>query len=142
MVFSLTALSGKSPPEVAQHFPRTIMARRAGHATAGMRAGAAQVQPVEGSTVIGVTEQRPCRPELIQRERTVEDVAADEAEVALEVGGRQRAVCDQAGAEAGRVRLDHVENALHRFLLAQVPVDLGRKMLAEQARDMCAPGRQ
>src|SRR5262245_10973928 len=96
---SLLRSTRKTPAEVAQHFPRAIVAGRAGGAPAGMRTRPAQIEPAKRRAVVGMAEHRPRRPELVERELPVEDVAADQAEIALEVGGRERAVADHAGLE-------------------------------------------
>src|SRR5688572_23021253 len=125
------SLSWKALAEVAQHLAGAVVARRAGDAAAGMGAGAAQVQALQRSAIVGVSEHRPRRPQLIERKLAVEDVAADQAEIALEVGGGKRAVRDHAAAESRRMRLDHVEDALDRFALARGPVGIRREVLAE-----------
>src|SRR5436305_1864036 len=68
-----------------------------------MGAGAAQVESPDRTAVVRMAEERPRRPELVESERAVEDVAADEAEVALQVGGRKGAVADDARAEFASV---------------------------------------
>ena len=65
------------------------MARRAGDAAAGMGRGAAHVKPGNRRAVIGVSKHGARRIELVEAEAAVKDVAADEAELALEVERRQ-----------------------------------------------------
>src|SRR5437868_10520983 len=86
------SLARKTFPQIAQHFPRAVVAGRAGDAAARMGARAAQVEPLERSAIVRVAQHRSRRPELIERKLAVEDVAADQAEVALEVRRRERAV--------------------------------------------------
>src|SRR3954468_2640022 len=107
--------------EIAQYFPGAVMPGRAGDAAARVRTRAADVQTPKRRAVIGVSKHGPRRPQLIERQLAMEDVAAHQAKLALEVGGREGAVPDHAAPEAGRVRLDHVENALHRFAFPRAP---------------------
>src|SRR5512138_1053425 len=83
-----------------------------------------------------MAQHRPRGPELIERELAVEDVAARQAELPLEIGGRERAVAEHARAESRRVRLDDIEDPLHRLALSRLPVGGGIEVLAEQARDV------
>src|SRR4051812_49800263 len=93
-----------APAEVAQHLARAVMAGRACHAAPRMGPRAAQVKPFDGRAVIRMPEQRPCRPQLVERQRAMEDVAAHEAEIPLEVGRGKRAMPNDAGLEPRRVR--------------------------------------
>src|SRR6266700_7849750 len=72
-------------PQVPEDLPRRVVARRSGDAAAGMRTGSAQVQPAHRRAVVGVAEHGPRRKELVERQRAVEDIPADHAELALEV---------------------------------------------------------
>src|SRR3954471_18841344 len=109
----LVYASGRElPVEVPQHFARAVVAGRARDAAARMGAGAAQVESLDRAAVVRMAEQRPGRPQLVERKRAVEDVAADEAEVALQVGGREGAVAEDAGAKARRVRFNDIEDAV------------------------------
>ena len=74
----------------------------------------------------------------------MKDVAADKAEFAFEVEGREDLAGDDGNLEAGRVRLDRVDHEVGDRLARLVPRapvrQLGRDMLAEQRRDMAAGG--
>ena len=74
------------------------------------------------------------------------DVAADQPEPALEPLGAEPRLGDDAGAKAGGVRLDRVEDRVGRHTLLRIPVapvgQFGRELLAEQASDMAARGRE
>src|SRR5690606_33307719 len=85
--------------KVAEHFTRGVAARKARDATAGVRAGAAQIQGLQGPAVISLPQQRPRREQLVEPQGAVEDVAAHQAEAALQVEWRQRLVAQYAGAE-------------------------------------------
>jgi hypothetical protein len=66
-----------------------------------MGAGAAQVEAGQRHPVIGMSEQRPGREELVEAHAAVEDVAADQAEAALEVERRQRQPANTDAAKPG-----------------------------------------
>ncbi len=89
-------------PHVAQDLARRVVPRNAGHAAARMRAGAAEVQAAHRRPVVAVTEHRSRREQLVERQRAVEDVAADEPELALEIERRERATAEDAGLEIRR----------------------------------------
>src|SRR5688500_1047225 len=105
-----------------------------------MRPRAAKIEAPERHAVIGVTEHRPVREELVEPHLAVEDVAADQAEAALEIERRQRQPADDAGGEARRVAVDMADDGVGRLLAPRVPAprDLEGEMLAEQAGDMGA----
>src|SRR4051812_46104226 len=104
--------------EVAQDLAGAVVAGRAGDAAAGMGARAAQIQALEGAAIVGLSQQRARRPQLVERQGAVEDVAADQAEARLEIRRRKRAMRDHACAETGGMRLDDFEDALDRLRLA------------------------
>src|SRR5258706_9919581 len=83
-------------PEVPEDFARCVVPRRSGDSSARMRAGAAEIESAHGGAIVGVSEHRPRRKELVERERPVKDVPADQAEVAFEIERRQ----DFAGEDA------------------------------------------
>ena len=81
-----------------------------------MRAGAAQVEPVDRHPVAGVAEERPPEEELVEARLGVERVAAGEAVVALEVDRRQdlavrSRACRCPGATVSRDRITASPNA-------------------------------
>src|SRR6266496_6003454 len=94
--------------EVPEYFPRRVVARSSRDASARMGARAAQVKAAHRRTVIGVAEHRARREQLIEGERAVEDVPADEAEIALEIERREDFSREDARLEIRRV-------AVHRF---------------------------
>src|SRR5258708_32891893 len=73
-----------------------------------MRARTAEIKSAHGRAVIGVAEHRSCRKQLAERERTVEDVSADQTEVAFEIERGEDFPGDDALLEIRRV-------AVHRF---------------------------
>ncbi|MFG3757303.1 hypothetical protein, partial [Klebsiella pneumoniae] len=62
-----------------------IVPRRAGDASAGMSAGAAMVEAWQRAAVVGVAQHRPGGKQLVQRQGAMENVTADQPEVALEI---------------------------------------------------------
>src|SRR5258706_14447982 len=74
----------QAPSEITQHLAGAVVPGRARHAAARMCACAAQVQPFDRRAVVRVAEQRARRPELVERQLSMEDVSAGEAELALQ----------------------------------------------------------
>ena len=72
----------------------------------------------------------------------MKNVAADEAEFALEVERREDLARDDRRLEAGRIRFDRVDHEVRDRLASLVPRapvrQLRRDMLAEQGRDVLA----
>src|SRR5712691_7839692 len=95
-------------PKVPEDLARRVVPRSSGDASARMRAGTAEIEPAHGRTVIGIAEHRSCRKQLVERERTVEDVSADQTEVAFEIERGEDFPGDDALLEIRRV-------AVHRF---------------------------
>ena len=58
-----------------ENLARGVSARQAADAAARMGAGAAQEQPVNRRSILRVTENRPHREELVERQLAVMDVA-------------------------------------------------------------------
>src|SRR5882724_7210094 len=63
-------------PVIAQKRLRGVVAGGAGDAAAGMRAGAAMIEALQGAAIVGMAQHRPCREQLIERQRAVEDIPA------------------------------------------------------------------
>jgi hypothetical protein len=84
-----TERSAKQRPVISQNHPRRVVAGGAGDAAAGMGAASAMVEAFQGPAIIGVSQHRPGREQLIERKRAVKDVAAEQAELAFEVERRQ-----------------------------------------------------
>src|SRR5208282_2649727 len=92
--------------QVRQDDLRGVMTRRTGDAAAWMGAGAAMIEPGNGTAVVSVSEHRARREQLIERHRAVENIAAEEAELAFEIERAQHLATDDARGKAGRVALD------------------------------------
>src|SRR5258706_15763332 len=79
-----SALDAPAPP-VMQQLPCGVVARDPAHPPAGMRPGAAKVQIAQRHAVIGVSQDRAGAEELVEGELAVEDVAAEQPELTLEI---------------------------------------------------------
>src|SRR5260221_7148364 len=97
-------------PEIPEYLPRRVVARRAGDAAAGMRARATEIKPAYRRAVVGVAEHRPRREELVERERAMEDVPADQAGVALDGERREDFAGEYASLEVRRVTVHRVHH--------------------------------
>src|SRR5690606_32874722 len=94
----------RTPPQVAQDLARGVASRQPGDAAAGMGPGPAQVQAGQRAAIAPLPQQRAGAEHLVEAERAVADVAADQAELALEVERRERAVAEHAAREVRRHR--------------------------------------
>ena len=92
--------------EIPEYLPGRVSARQACHAAAGVRAGAAVVQPGDGSPVSGVSHDGPVGPHLVRGHRAVEDVAAGQAKTFFQVRRCQYLPGDHRIAEIGREAVD------------------------------------
>src|SRR5258706_1005927 len=133
-------------PETPEYPPGRVGARRAGDAAAGMRARATEIKPAYRRAVVGVAEHRPRREELVERERAVEDVPADQAEVALEVERREDFAGEYASLEVRRVTVHRVHHRVGCSVFHVVPALPVRQdrieVLAEEARDVLSGRRE
>src|SRR5258707_1993588 len=75
----------KPPAPILQDRLRGVVAGRPGDAAARMRARAAVVEAFERSAVVRIAQHRPRPEQLVERERAVEDVAADEPELLFQI---------------------------------------------------------
>src|SRR5260221_14211906 len=97
-------------PEIREHCLRRVMSRCASPAAAGKRTRAAQIESGDRHAVIGVSKHWARGKELIERQRTMEDVAVGQAEDALQIEWRETLPPDHARFEARRMglyRLNH-----------------------------------
>src|SRR5947208_4439418 len=81
--------SPKQRPVIAQNHARGVVAGGAGDAAAGMGAAAAMVEPLQRPAIIGVAEHWPRREQLIERQRAVKNIAAEQPELALQIERRE-----------------------------------------------------
>ena len=75
-----------------------------------MRTRATQIKSGDRHAVVGVSEHRARGKELIERQRTMEDVAVGQAEDALQIEWRETLPPDHARLEARRIGLDRVNH--------------------------------
>jgi hypothetical protein len=72
-------------PKIAQDFASGIVARRASDAASRMSSRATQIEPLDWTPIIRVAQHRTRREHLPQIERSMEYIAADEAECSFEI---------------------------------------------------------
>src|SRR5882762_2009202 len=133
-------------PEVPEYLPRRVVARCSGDAAAGVRARGAEVETFHRRAVVGVAEHGPRREELVERQRAVEDVPADHAEVALVVERREDFSREDARLEVRCVAVDGFDDGVcggfSYIVPAASPGQHRVEMLAEEARDMFSRRRE
>src|SRR4029077_1039523 len=95
-------VASSGPAEVLQDLAGRILAGAAGDAAAGMRAGAAEVQPLQRDSIAGVAEQRAPHEEMVEALLRVERVPAREPELPLQVDGREDLAMRHELADARR----------------------------------------
>ena len=90
-----------------------------------------------------MAEHGPRREQLIQGKRAVEDVAADEPELALEIERAERTSAEHARLEVRRDAIDRVDHEVGYFVSRVVPRSsrhdlrqIRMRVLAEEARDV------
>src|SRR5579863_143886 len=71
--------------EVGEDLARRVVAGRAGDAAARMGARTAHVQTAQRPAVVAVTEHRARGEQLVEAQRAVEDVPAEQSERAFQV---------------------------------------------------------
>src|SRR5581483_4620562 len=105
---SSTALStaSKQCPVIPQDHLRGVVAGGAGDAAAGMGAGAAVIEALQRSAIVGMAQHRARREQLVQAQRAMEDVPAEQAEFALEIQRRQDLPAEHALRKTGRIAVD------------------------------------
>src|SRR4051794_30709118 len=114
--------SGPNPPAViVEDRARGIVSWRSRNPAPGMRPRAAVVKARNWSTVIGITEGRARPEQLIERERAMENVAANQPEYLLQVQGAEDLPVDDAALEPRRVAVDGVDHQIGNRLAAVVP---------------------
>src|SRR5215510_1079156 len=105
---------------------------------------AAVIEPSHGAAVVGMTQHRPRREQLVQRQRAVKDVAAEQAELPLEIERGQHLPTDDTSCKTRREPIDGCDHEIGDFLAMIVPGfsarQFRRDVLAEQARNMLALG--
>ena len=121
MVVSRPSGSLEQRAVIPEDRARGIVAGGAGDAAAGMRAGAAMVEALQGPAIIGVAEHRPGREQLVERQRAVEDIAAEQPEMALQIERRQRPAGRSRCGEARRVLVHRRDHQIGDLVAVIVP---------------------
>ncbi len=91
---------------------RGVVARGAGDAAARVRARAAEIQALDRHAVVGVPRRGPQGVDLVRVQGAVEDVAAAQPELALEIERREHLAPDHRAREVGRVALDRDDDVI------------------------------
>src|SRR5687768_13876869 len=120
---------------VGEHRAGRVMPRCPRDSAAWMSTRSAQIQTLERHPVVGRTDHRPGAEQLVEPHLAVEDVAADQAEAALEVERRMNLPPKHRRGEARRVRVHRRDDRVRGFLFLVVPApprpQVEAKMLAE-----------
>ena len=87
------------------------MSRSANYAATGMRAAAAKKQSMDRSPVLSEVRKRPEREHLIEAHLTMKNVAAGDAELALDVERRQDVDMFYGARKSRSVLIDYIEHA-------------------------------
>src|SRR6266851_2600843 len=90
--------------------------------------------------IVGITQHRSGRKQLVERERAMKDVPADEAELAFQVERREDLAGEDALLEIRGAAVDRLNDDICRGFLLFVPAvgprQHGIEMLAEEARNV------
>ncbi len=106
---------------IGQDYARGVVAGGAGDAAAGMRAGAAMVESLQGAAIIRMAEHRARREQLVQRQRAMKNIAAEQAELALQIERRQNLPPHDGCGEARRVLVHRRDHEIGDFIAMIVP---------------------
>src|SRR6266545_4779037 len=124
---------------ISKNLAGGVVARRSHHASAGMGAGPAQVQRLDGTTILRPTGGRPQEEQLARREFAVEDVASGESDHLFEVPRAQDLPVEDDLPDVRDVLLDRVEDRLPEFIAAVRPAPVPeriRRVLNETGHDV------
>src|SRR5258706_2262949 len=134
--------SSKQRPMIAEDHAGGVVAGGAGDAAAGMRAASAMIEAFQRPAIIGVAEHRPRREQLIEGQRAVKNIAAEQAELALQIERREDLPADHACRKTRRITIHGRDHEIGDLIAMVIPGPaLGqfrRDVLAEQAGDMLA----
>src|SRR2546428_2318177 len=140
----VTTAPGSAPADVAQDFVGGVPAAGAPDAAAGVGAGAAHVEALDGGAVVGEAGGRAEGEELVGRHGAVVDVAARQAEDRLEILGCVDVAGDDRLRQVRGVTRDLGDHAVGDGLLQALPGPAGqveRAVLHEAGHDVL-PGRR
>src|SRR5437764_11567003 len=93
-----------------------------------MRSGTTDVESRNWRAVSRPASDWPHREHLVQAHLTVEDVAAGDAETALQVEWRQRLALDDDRSDVGRVFFDNIQDPLGERFAKVVPVPFPQRV--------------
>src|SRR6516225_5350000 len=104
------------------------------------------VKPVEWRAIIRIAEGRPRPEQLVERQRSMEYIAARQPEHLLEIEWGERLPADNARLESRRIALDRLDHEIGHLVAMIIPGacvgQSGSNMLAEEACDMRPSGRE
>src|SRR5215471_18661746 len=141
----MATLATSCAPEVREDLVGGVVARRAGHASARMRAGSAEIEAADGRPVARPARHRAHEEELLEHQVAVEDVALGEAVGALEIERRQHLPGLDRARDVRRVTRDRPDDAVSELLAALVPAsprEAVGDVLHEARHDVFAARRQ
>ena len=131
---------------IPQYFPRRVMPRNSRYTTTRMGPGPALIQPLDGSAIVAVSQHRSRAEQLIERQRAVKYIAADQAKFPLQIEWRMNLPRDHAGAEIGREFAHRRDHQIGHFFTMVIPTSAFAQsrchVLAKQTRDVFTNRRQ
>src|SRR5205823_7270739 len=110
------------PPQAPYDLPARIRARRSRDSAAGMRPGAAEIQPLDRSPVPGPPQQWTKREELIERVLAMKNMPARQTVGLLQIQGRQDLAMNNNLTNIRRIFRKGFENCVGKFAAARIAV--------------------
>src|SRR4029079_4398139 len=86
-----------------------------------MRARAAEIKARQRAAIVRISDHRPRAEKLVERQRSVEDIAADQAEIAFEIERALDLPAEHRRLEARRETVDRRDHEVGDFLAVVVP---------------------
>ena len=115
--------------QVLQNDGGCISAAGPHDAATGMRCGTTEIQVVDRSSVIGPTDQRTRRPQLVQVHRSLHDIAAGQSIGPLKIQRRHRMGEQDLVANVGGKFLERINARFNPALFFFVPIAPARKFV-------------
>ena len=107
--------------EVAQDFPSGIVAWRTGDAASRMASRTAQIETRDRTSIIRIAQHRTRREDLPQIERSVENIAADEAECSLKIERGKNLARQHRAPEIRRMIIDRFDHEIGDGFTVVIP---------------------